>query len=119
MARGIEAFKSANGLLSQLITVCAGLLTFTVTFVDKFKPAAVGSALSVPCSLKLCWILLVLTVVFGFWALAAISGTINSIETEKTLRPGYSNINIPTGLMLLCFLGSIIALAVAGFQVAG
>lgn len=118
MGRGIEAFKSGNGLLSQLITVCAGLLTFTVTFVDKFKPAAAGSALSVPYSLKLCWILLVLTVVFGFWALAAITGTINSIETEKT-QSGYANINIPTGLMLLCFLGAIIALAVAGFQVAG
>lgn len=118
MARGLEAFKAANALLSQLITVSAGLLTFTVTFVSYFKPSPQSAGLSAPLSIELCWVLLVLTIIFGFWALGAVVGTINRIETDKPENETYSNINIPTTLMLLSFLASIVALTVAGFHLA-
>jgi hypothetical protein len=120
MARGIEAFKAGSSLLSQLVTVSAGLLTFTVTFVEKFRPpATTGAPLSAPTSIKLCWIFLVLAMIFGFWASAAVVGSINRIESEVPENKTYSNINIPTALMLISFLAWIVALMVAGFRLAG
>jgi hypothetical protein len=120
VARGIEAFKAGNSLLSQLITVSAGLLTFTVTFVEKFRPAVTtGAPLSAPASIKVCWVFLGLTIVFGFWALSGIVGTINRIETDQPENTGHTNINIPTALMLASFIASLVALTVAGFQIGG
>jgi hypothetical protein len=114
----LESLKAANTLVGQLITVCVGLLTFTVTFAKEFKPAN-AAVLHVPGSLKLSWILLLLAAFCGFWALGAIAGTMKELERGNDTNPKRTNINVPVGLMFACFLAALISLIVAGWKVAG
>jgi hypothetical protein len=111
-ATKLEGLKAANGLSSQMITVAAGLLTFTVTFVKKFSPK--HDDLSPPLSLKISWALLVATMVFGFVTSMAIVGTMS-----KGGDAYGRSIKWPAVVMLLSFLGGIIALIVAGGAIVG
>jgi hypothetical protein len=108
----MEALKAATSLTSQVITVAAGLLTFTVTFVEKFTPK--NEALSSPLSLKVSWLLFVATILFGFLTSMAIVGTMNS-------GGGAYGRSITTMalLMLGSFLLGVITLTVAGGAMTG
>jgi hypothetical protein len=107
-----EALKTANSLASQMITVAAGLLTFTVTFVEKFSPK--NEALSPPLSLQISWLCFVAAIMFGFGTSMAIVGTMNSGGGAYG-----SSIRFMAGLMLLSFLAGVIALIIAGGAITG
>jgi quinol-cytochrome oxidoreductase complex cytochrome b subunit len=109
----VESLKAANSLTSQLITVAAGLLAFTVTFVEKFTPR--DEALSPPTSLKISWVAFAITIVLGFYTSMAIVGTLSS----ETGGPYDKNIVIPACLMFLSFLVGVGFLIAAGWVIAG
>src|SRR4051812_6704105 len=110
---GIEGLKSANTLTGQIITISSGLLVFTVTFVEKFSPE--GQPLARPFSLKIAWILLLVTICLGFWTCGAITGTMNQIDSgNPETNPTRSNINIPAALMVFSFIFSVVFLLYTG-----
>jgi hypothetical protein len=113
---GIEGLKAANALVSQMITVSAGLLAFTVTFVEKFTPK--DTAISVPWSLKVCWVLLAVNILFGFWTLMATTGTLNQIDKGMAeSNPERTNIRVPAMPMVISFLFAIGFLIAAGWTI--
>ncbi|HEX2256396.1 MAG TPA: hypothetical protein VHG92_06795 [Afifellaceae bacterium] len=115
---GIEGLKASNTLVAQIITVSAGLLAFTVTFVEKFTPE--GAQITAPIPLKMCWVALALTILFGFWTLMATTGTLTEIDAgRQESNPERWNIRIPGILMLLAFLSSITLLIIAGWTITG
>jgi hypothetical protein len=114
---GIESLKAANALTSQVITVAAGLLAFTVTFAEKFTPA--GKPITLPCPLKLSWFCLVLAILCGFWTLGAIAGTLGQIDRgERESNPKRWNSRIPAFFMFGLFSLGVIFLLKAGLAVA-
>jgi hypothetical protein len=113
---GIEGLKAANTLTSQVITVAAGLVAFTVTFAEKFTPA--GKPITLPPALKLSWLCFTVTIVFGFWTLMAITGTLGEIDRgQRETNPKRTNIIIPAFIMLVIFLLGVILLIAAGLSV--
>jgi hypothetical protein len=65
--------KASNALTSQLITVAAGLLAFTVTFAEKFTPQ--GPTHRAADLLGRCHGSVFGRVLFGFLTLMALNGT--------------------------------------------
>lgn len=113
---GIEGLKSANALTSQIITISSGLLAFTVTFVEKFVPK--GQNISTPNDIKISWFLFIITIFFGFWTLATITGTLDNIDLGKSNENNKrSNIFIPTILMYSSFILALIFLIFAGWKI--
>lgn len=118
MANGIEGLKASNALTSQLITVAAGLLAFTVTFAEKFTPK--DNPIEPPTALKISWVCFVVSIVFGFWTLMALNGTMNQLDRgQAETNPQRWNIRLPAFGMFLVFLAGIIFLIAAGWTIAG
>jgi hypothetical protein len=113
---GVESLKAANGLASQVISVAAGLLAFTVTFAEKFTPP--GKPLALPTSLKISWVCFVVTIVIGFWTLLAVMGSLEDIDRGGTeTNKKRSNIKIPASLMFLFFLAGVGFLMIIGLTI--
>jgi len=113
---GIEGLKAANALTSQVITVAAGLLAFTVTFAEKFTPA--GKPITLPTALKISWICFAVTIVFGFWTLMAVAGTLLQIDRgQPETNARRTNIRIPAFIMFILFLAGVLLLMKAGWGV--
>jgi|SRR5215467_4177243 len=116
---GIEGLKAAGTLTSQLITVSSGLLAFTVTFAEKFKPSASPMA-AAPLSLKISWVCFAVSIVVGFWTLMALTGTLTEIDRAvPESNPGRWNIRIPAIAMCVIFLCGVVFLIAAGWTLAG
>ena len=105
----LEAFKAANSSVSQIITLCAGLLAFTATFANDFKA---GDTPAVPETLKWCWIALIIAILFGVFALGNTVGAI--YKAEKGEEVSITSTNVSLFMMLVAFMGSLILLACAG-----
>jgi hypothetical protein len=117
-APGIEGFKATNALTSQVITVAAGLLAFTVTFAEKFTPT--GKPVVLPFALKISWLCFALTIVFGFWTLMAVVGTLDQIDRgQPETNPQRTNIAVPARTMFALFLVAVLCLMMAGWNIAG
>jgi hypothetical protein len=113
---GIEGLKSSNALVAQIITVSAGLLAFTVTFVDKFTPKEEPPV--VPYQLKLSWLFLVLTIIVGFWTTGAITGTLNLLDRGVAeSNEGRTNILYPARFMVATLVISVGCLIWAGWSI--
>jgi hypothetical protein len=118
MSGGIEGLKASNALTSQLITVAAGLLAFTVTFAEKFTPK--DQPIAPPVTLKISWVCFALAILFGFWTLMALNGTLNQLDhgTAET-NPGRWNSRLPALAMFFIFLMGVGFLIAAGWMIAG
>lgn len=117
MPTGIEGLKASNALTGQLITVSSGLLAFTVTFAEKFTPK--GEAIALPTALKVSWVCFALAILFGFWTLMALNGTLNELDRgiAETNR-GRWNSRLPALLMFGVFLLGTIFLIATGWTAA-
>jgi hypothetical protein len=112
---GIEGLKAANTLTAQVITVAAGLLAFTVTFAEKFTPE--GTQVTLPTALKISWLCFAAAIVFGFWTLMAVAGTLLQIDRgEAETNPKRTNIQIPARTMFVLFFAGVISLMIAGWS---
>ncbi len=114
-SKPIEALKLASSMVTQLATVCSGLLTFTVTFSGSFKPAS-ASVLSVPTSLKWSWLGLLVTILFSFLTLGGIVGTMRELEEGKDTNPGRLNIVVPALVASITFVAALALMVSAGWQ---
>ncbi|WP_342712869.1 hypothetical protein AAFG13_18100 [Bradyrhizobium sp. B124] len=118
MANGIEGLKASNALTGQLITVAAGLLAFTITFAEKFTPK--DQPIVVPGTLKASWVCFAVSIVFGFWTLMALNGTLNQLDRgEAETNPARWNIRVPAIAMFSVFLLGTVLLIWAGWTIAG
>jgi hypothetical protein len=108
----LEAYKSANDLTIQLITLATAILVLSITFMRD-----VVKSNSPTWALKGAWIILLLSVCFGVWTMMAITANIFEViigpEIYKTSRYG-SNIIIPSALQIISFVAGIILLIVYG-----
>jgi hypothetical protein len=109
----------------QVIGLCTGALAFTVTFLDKFRPAGQPP----PVSLYAAWILFGLTIGFALWYLMALTGNISAVarrengwtvsRAEQLSADGdESNARLPGLLMVGSFFLAILALVALGFSLA-
>lgn len=78
-----EGLKSAADLCKQVITLATGVITLTVTFIDKFgTPAAQGAAKPVSSLLYGSWGAFAVSILFAMITLGAITGTLNAIDKK-------------------------------------
>jgi hypothetical protein len=86
-----------------------------VTFAEKFTPA--GEQIALPTALKISWVCFAATIVFGFWTLMAVAGTLLQIDRgEPETNPNRRNIQIPALIMFGLFLAGVISLMTAGWS---
>jgi hypothetical protein len=106
------AYKSANDLTIQLITLATGILALSITFMRDVIKSDTPTG-----PLKGAWIILLLSVCFGVWALMGITGSIFEITTgpKELQASSYGpNIIIPSALQIMSFVTAIILLIVYG-----
>lgn len=107
----LQAYKSANDLTIQLITLASGILALSITFMRD-----VVKSDSPTWALKGAWIILLLSVCCGVWALMGITGDIFAVTTgSKELKASYGlNIIIPSAFQITSFVTAIILLIIYG-----
>ena len=121
----MEGLKTALETTKQVITLSTGVITLTVTFLEKIVQPNGAAGRHVPVSLKAGWICFGLAVWFGVWTLMAITGTLSALDRQaqslpmtesqqnaaKALADG-ANIRVPALLMLLFFaVGTVLTIA--------
>lgn len=113
----------------QIITLSTGAVAFTVTFLEKFRTHAEGTAIALPRGLYLAWILFGLTIGFALWYLMALTGNISAVARKENgwpLSPAEqqsadgdeTNTRWPGLLMVGAFLLAILAMIWVGFDLA-
>ena len=124
----MEGLKAALETTKQVITLSTGVITLTITFLEKIVQPDGSTGRIFPPTLKIGWICFGLSIVFGMWTLMAITGTMNALDRKThglTLSPRHeravetlnegSNIRVPSMLMLLSFLAATLLTIVTGF----
>lgn len=114
----VRGLDKAYDAMKHIATLCTGVITLTVTFADKFKVA--GTDLAVPDQLKWAWLLFIISLIASLWAILAVTGTINEVDTKgKSSDAMSSNIRIPAVISLIAFAGAIVCTAIAGKMIVG
>ena len=124
----MEGLKTALETTKQIITLSTGVITLTITFLEKIVQPQVETGRHVPCTLKIAWICFGLAIASGVWTFLAITGSINALDRKalqlsltadqqkatETLAYG-TNIRIPALLMLVFFAVGTGLVIVTGF----
>lgn len=119
----IEGLKSAAETTKQIVTLSTGVVTLTVTLLDKIVPHGTGGgAIIVPASLAWAWVLFGFSLAFGLFTMMAIAGTLetideftNGVTTTKPVGIYGSNIRIPALLMIITFFAGMTLTIATGF----
>ena len=95
------AFDFARDTTKQLITLSTVIIAFTVTFAKDFlgTPDCFGRNLVV-----VSWVSFLVSVIFGVWALLALTGTLEPEEVEGGASIRGKNVTIPSILQIISFL---------------
>jgi hypothetical protein len=93
----------------QVVTLSSGIIAFTVTFAKEFPGG-------VPWSLRISWVLYCLSVMLGVWTLLAITGTFDELDRGVESNPARANIRLPAMLMVLTFIGGVVATMWTGLE---
>lgn len=123
----MEGLKAALETTKQVIALSTGVITLTVTFLEKIVQPQSGTARHVPGTLKIGWICFGLAIACALWTLMAITGTMNALDRDarkldlspaqqaaaKNLGDG-TNIRVPALAMLLLFAAGIGLMIVSG-----
>jgi hypothetical protein len=126
--RLMEGLKAALETTKQVIALSTGVITLTVTFLEKIIQPQSGAARHVPSTLKIGWICFGLATACALWTLMAITGTMNALDREarklslntsqqaatQNLVDG-TNIRVPAVVMLLLFAVGIGLMILSGF----
>lgn len=113
--RASKSFDFAADLVKQLITLSTAVIAITITF-SKDIVGAGGEANNV--WLISAWLGFFLAIIFGVWALMALTGSLAAPSGSADLPErsiGQANCQVPVGLQILSFLvamGLTIAYAV-------
>ncbi|HXK39880.1 MAG TPA: hypothetical protein VJ837_03530 [Candidatus Paceibacterota bacterium] len=106
-----KSFDFAADLVKQLITLSTGVIALTITFAKDIV-GSVGSSNGADSEsilwLTLAWIGFSLSIVFGIWALMALTGTLEP-KGSDTAAPSIQgwNCRVPIGLQIFMFLSAI------------
>jgi hypothetical protein len=124
----MEGLKTALETTKQVITLSTGVITLTVTFLEKIVQPDGGTGRHVPGTLKLSWICFGFAILFAVWTLLAITGSMNALDRDARKLPldgaqqravqqlaDGANIRIPALLMLLVFIAGIGLTVATGF----
>lgn len=121
----VEGLKVALETTKQIITLSTGVITLTVTFLEKIVQPTTTGGRHIPGALKVGWICFGLAIGFAVWALMAITGSMNALDRRErglTLNENQTravdglteawNIRTPAFLMLFFFaLGTALTIA--------
>jgi hypothetical protein len=125
MSINLDGFNSLADLIKQLITLSALILGLSITFIKDLLKSNISL---ISWSLKSSWIIFLLSIIFGIWALMAISGTIFAVTCETGLKgcdpsfvqnynfPYDTNISRPFLLQVGTFVLATVFLIVFGAQ---
>ena len=108
----LAGYKHANDLCIQLISLATLILGLSITFMrDVLKRH------SPTWALKVSWICLLVSIVFGIWMMMAITGDIFRItaDPENVKAVMYhSNLALPSAMQIVTFIAGISFLIVFG-----
>lgn len=112
--RGLD---KAYDAMKHIATLCTGVITLTITFADKFKVK--DEALAVPDQLLWAWLAYTVALVFSLWAIFAITGSVNQVDTDGASNDIMTfNIRFPSSLALVSFAIAVVLTGVAGYKIA-
>jgi hypothetical protein len=96
-----ESFHYAKEVATQLITLSTGVIAVTATFIKDMPPTVSPSARrALYCS----WIAFLLTIVFGVLVLAAMTGTLATVQSVQAIAIYDWNIRLPSTLQFFSFI---------------
>lgn len=108
----VEPFEFAADTTKQILTLCAAILTLTVTFA---KDRLVADGNRFPISLCLSWVFFLISILAGIWTMGALTGELNSKRHETPNIFG-SNVVLPSAIQWLTFALGIILTVLAGWS---
>jgi heme A synthase len=83
-----EGLKSAADTTKQIITLSTGVITLTITFLDKIiQPARPDIPHYVPWTMFTAWVFFGLAILFGVITLGAITGTLDALDRQQNGQP--------------------------------
>lgn len=107
-----DSFEFASKTVTQIMVLSSGILALTITFAKEQLAKERPNALP---PLKVSWVFEILSILFGIYALMALTGQVASNELTNP-SVWSSQVTIPASLQILCFLVSMIALVVAAWK---
>lgn len=124
----MEGLKAALETTKQIMALSTGVITLTVTFLEKIAQPTTTAARQVPGTLKLGWIFFGLAIATAFWTLMAITGTLNALDRQARGLPldaaqaaaardlvDGRNIRTPAQIMFLLFATAMALTIATGF----
>ena len=124
----MEGLKAALETTKQIITLSTGVITLTVTFLEKIVQPTATAGRHVPWTLKAGWICFGLAIWFAVWTLMAITGSMNALDREArgltmnesqkqavAMLTDGGNIRVPALLMLFFFAAGTALTIATGF----
>ena len=103
------AISTSTDSIKQVLTLSAGILTFSVTF---SKEIAKGATEGDQFWLRATWVLLGVAILGGVWALLALTGIIGKQSSALDIYSG--NLRLPAAIQMLSFALALISLALFG-----
>ncbi len=101
--RGLD---TAYETMKHVTTLCTGIIGLTVTFASEFK--AKDADLYVPVQLQIAWCGFAVSLFFALWALLAITGSLNALDTGQGNNDAMNaNVRIPSVISLFAFIVAI------------
>jgi hypothetical protein len=108
-----KSFDFAADACKQILTFSTAILVLTVTFA---KDTFLKDQKDVPWTLKVSWILFLLSIFGGIWTLLALTGELAATRgVERDIwKP---NVAIPATILVLSFWSGLVFMVLAGWHV--
>ena len=107
-----KAFDFASDLTKQLITLATGILALTIPFAKD----VLGGTTQSRSELQTAWILYLLSIFFGLWTLAALTGELEQSTTDAKPSIRGRNVTLPAVLQMLAFAAGTTAVVWLGMK---
>ena len=109
-----KAFDFAQDTTKQLISLATGIIAITITFTkDILGNLPPGTKVY----LGLSWLIFFLSIIFGVWALLAMTGSLEPKKGEKeSISIRGSNVTLPSALQIISFLLGLALAIVYGME---
>jgi hypothetical protein len=91
-------FEFAKELTFQLITLSTAVVALTITFI---KEVLGGLSASAASRIQVAWACYIVSIIAGIWTAMALTGTLLSESTVKTIE---FNVQLPAVIQILAFL---------------
>ena len=112
----IDGYKAGNELVKQLITLASGILALSITFTKDVLKAIPKSTML----LKLSWLIYLLSICFGIWAMMAFTGMVFEVAiqgvTDSVKSDKYGSSVVPLLAQIISFVVATALLIAFGFK---